>query len=226
MITCENLRKNFKEKVAIDNLSFSIQENELFALLGSNGAGKSTTIKIILKLISATGGNIKIKEGIKIGYSPETPYFIPYFTAREVLAYYCGIQKIKKCNQRQEIERVMGLVELEDSKTKVKNYSKEMIQRLAVAQALLGDPEVLILDDPTAGLDALGRYEMINLLKNLKQSGKTILLNSHILNDVEKVCDRAIIMKKGAVITEWRACDNHDQTLEELFIDSVGGIIL
>lgn len=224
MISCEHLHKEFKEKTAINDLTFSIKENELFALLGGNGAGKSTTIKIILNLLTKTSGTVSIKEGSTIGYSPETPYFLPFLTGVEVLEYYCGIQKIKGAKQKQEIRRVMELTELETSKIKVKHYSKGMIQRLAVAQALLGDPEILILDEPTAGLDALGRCEMIRLLKQLKQSGKTILLNSHILNDVEKICDRAIIMKKGQVVSEWNAQETHTQSLEEIFIDVMEGV--
>ena len=113
---------------------------------------------------------------------------------------------------------------LENDKTRVRNYSKGMLQRLALAQALLGDPELLILDEPTAGLDALGRHEIMQLITKLKAEGKTIIINSHILNDIERICDRGIIIKKGVQMGVWNKSDNNVKSLEEIFIELVGGV--
>ena len=224
MLICENLQKSFGEKLAVADLSFSVTNGELFALLGSNGAGKSTTIKMILGLLPKDNGNITLQSSVKIGYSPEIPSFPPIFTAEETLRYYCALQGMKKTQIPDEISRVLTHTGLENSKIKVKNYSKGMLQRLAVAQALLGDPDLLILDEPTAGLDALGRVEMIHLLQELKVAGKTILLNSHILNDVERVCDRALIMQAGQVLLEWKKEESNTISLEEIFLQTIGGI--
>ena len=225
MLSCKNLTKKYKDVTVVDNLSFQIKKGEVFAILGSNGAGKTTTIKMILGLIQRNGGEIEKEQGLSIGYSPETPYFPPYLTGREALTYYAKIQKIDKNTLNDQVSELLELVGLEDSKTKIKVYSKGMLQRLALAQALLGSPKLLILDEPTAGLDALGRVEMMQLIGNLKQQGKTIIINSHILNDIERVCDRGIIMKKGKILDTWESqADHQGKSLEEIFVETVGGI--
>ena len=224
MLECTNLTKSYKEKCVVDNLSFNVNKGEIFAFLGSNGAGKTTTIKMILGLVGIDSGEVKIAENIRIGYSPETPYFPPFLTGYEVLEYYAGIQKIAKTEQKAEIPKLLETVGLENDKTRVKNYSKGMLQRLALAQALLGNPDLLILDEPTAGLDALGRLEIMQLIEKLKNSGKTIIINSHILNDIERICDRGIIIKKGVQMGVWNKSDNNTKTLEEIFLDLVGGV--
>lgn len=225
MLVCNHLTKSFKEKRAVRDLSFSIERGELFALLGSNGAGKTTTIKMILGLLPKGEGDIQIAQGTRIGYSPETPYFPPHLTGSEVLAYYGKLQGLRGKLLVEEIRRVMQATHLESNKIRVKHYSKGMLQRLAVAQALLGDPDMLILDEPTAGLDAVGRVEMMQLLREMNLAGKTILLNSHILGDVERICDRAVIIKDGVALTEWNRLDEHHQTLEEIFIEAIGGLV-
>jgi len=224
MLECTNLTKSYKKKCVVDNLSFNVNKGEIFAFLGSNGAGKTTTIKMILGLVGIDSGEVKIAENIRIGYSPETPYFPPFLTGYEVLEYYAGIQKIAKTERKAEIPKLLETVGLENDKTRVKNYSKGMLQRLALAQALLGNPDLLILDEPTAGLDALGRLEIMQLIEKLKNSGKTIIINSHILNDIERICDRGIIIKKGVQMGVWNKSDNNTKTLEEFFLDLVGGI--
>lgn len=225
MIKCKEITKRFKEKCAVENLSFSVEKGEVFALLGSNGAGKTTTIKMILGLMKPDNGSIEHEDGIKIGYSPDTPYFPPFLTGRETLEYYGAVSGMKKSERRRQAEELLKTVGLEDSKTKVSKYSKGMTQRLAIAQSLLGDPDMLILDEPTAGLDAMGRIEMIQLIAKLKKAGKTIILNSHILGDIEQVCDRGVIMKNGRVLTEWeKNADNGGRTLQEIFIETIGGI--
>jgi ABC-2 type transport system ATP-binding protein len=220
MIACTGLHKAFKEKVAVANLSFEVRDGELFGLLGANGAGKTTTIKMILGLLPIDGGEVHIVDGVKVGYSPETPFFAPFLTGRETLTYYAKLQKLPKAGIGNEVTRILKLVGLDDDKTKVGKYSKGMSQRLAVGQALLGDPDLLILDEPTAGLDALGRIEMMRLLQQLKGEGKSILLNSHILSDVERICDRAVILRRGEVVREWEHGD--DEGLEQVFLEAVG----
>ena len=225
MLSCREITKKYKNVTVVDNLSFQVEEGEVFALLGSNGAGKTTTIKMILGLIQKDSGEIEKKEGLTIGYSPETPYFPPFLTGREALTYYAKIQKIDKTSISNLVGELFEVVGLEDSKTKIKVYSKGMLQRLALAQALLGNPQLLILDEPTAGLDALGRVEMMQLIEKLKKQGKTIILNSHILNDIERVCDRGIIMKKGKILKTWTRQEEHQgKSLEEIFVETVGGV--
>lgn len=225
MLSCRDITKKYKNVTVVDNLSFQVKEGEVFALLGSNGAGKTTTIKMILGLIRKDSGEIEKKEGLTIGYSPETPFFPPFLTGREALTYYAKIQKIDKTSISNLVGELLEVVGLEDSKTKIKVYSKGMLQRLALAQALLGNPQLLILDEPTAGLDALGRVEMMQLIGELKKQGKTIILNSHILNDIERVCDRGIIMKKGKVLKTWTRQEEHQgKSLEEIFVETVGGV--
>lgn len=224
MLECIGLKKSYNEKNVVNDLSFTVNKGEVFAFLGSNGAGKTTTIKMILGLVKKDSGEIKTDDNIFIGYSPETPYFPQFLTGYEVLDYYAKIQKIPKSTRRTEIMKLLDSVGLENNKTRVRNYSKGMLQRLALAQSLLGDPELLILDEPTAGLDALGRLEIIQLIGKLKNARKTIIINSHILNDIERVCDRGIIIKNGVQLGEWNKSDNNDKSLEEIFIELVGGI--
>lgn len=224
MLQCTDLTKSYKKKCVVNKLSFRVEKGEIFAFLGSNGAGKTTTIKMILGLVDMDSGQVKIDENIMIGYSPETPYFPPFLTGREVLAYYAGIQKLPKPGLKAQISALLDTVGLEESDTKVKNYSKGMLQRLALAQALLGNPDLLILDEPTAGLDALGRLEMIQLIGRLRDAGSTIIINSHILSDIERICDRGIIMSKGIQMGTWNKDGNNSKSLEEIFLDTVGGI--
>lgn len=224
MLECTALTKTYNDKFVVNSLSFRVNKGEIFALLGSNGAGKTTTIKMLLGLVRADSGSINIDSGVRIGYSPETPYFPPFLTGYEVLDYYAGIQKISKTRRKAEIIRLLEMTGLENDKTRVRNYSKGMLQRLALAQALLGDPELLILDEPTAGLDALGRHEIMQLITKLKAEGKTIIINSHILNDIERICDRGIIIKKGVQMGVWNKSDNNVKSLEEIFIELVGGV--
>lgn len=222
MLSCSNLSKIYQKQYVVNDLSFSVREGEAFALLGSNGAGKTTTIKMILGLIPKDGGSVERRQDIQIGYSPETPYFHPFLTGQEVLEFYGGLQKIPKQELKKQIPMLLKRSGLEGGRTKVKNYSKGMQQRLALAQALLGDPDLLILDEPSAGLDALGRVEMMHTIQELKKDGKTIIINSHILNDIERVCDRGIIIKKGNLLYEWEK-GKSSRSLEEIFVEKIGG---
>lgn len=234
ILVLDNVTKEYKGKKVVDELSLDISKGEVFALLGANGAGKTTTIKMILGLAKITSGKISIENGMKIGYSPETPYFPPYLTAMEVMKYYAGIEKENAADRNNEgeeekeksitdkkyLRKLLETVGLEDTKIRVKDYSKGMIQRLALAQALISEPDILILDEPTAGLDAVGRKHNLELLRKLKEAGKTIIINSHILHDIEAICDRGVIMKKGVVVHTW-VSGKSSEKLEDLFIDLV-----
>ena len=169
MLKCNHLRKIYRKKCVVDDLSFSVKRGEVFALLGSNGAGKTTTIKMLLNLIPRDGGSMERAKEVSAGYSPETPYFHPFLTGREVLEFYGGLQGIPKEQLRQEIPNLLQRAGLEDSSTKVKHYSKGMLQRLALAQALLGDPEFLILDEPTAVLAPQEADELFVLLRRIRR---------------------------------------------------------
>ncbi|SFC53563.1 ABC transporter ATP-binding protein [Butyrivibrio sp. YAB3001] len=221
MLVLDNVNKEYKGTVVVNDLSLNIKKGEVFALLGANGAGKTTTIKMILGLTKASSGKIEIDNAAKIGYSPETPYFPEYLTAMEVMNYYAGVEGDKSKKDKSYLQSLLDMTGLSDTKIKVKNYSKGMIQRLALAQALISDPDILILDEPTAGLDALGRKHNLELLKRLKEQGKTIIINSHILHDIEAVCDRGVIMKKGKVIDTWTK-DESSESLEDKFVRLVG----
>lgn len=217
ILELKNVQKEYKGNTVVKNVSFSVEKGSIFALLGANGAGKTTTIKMILGLTPQDGGKIVRPELCRLGYSPETPFFPPYLTGVEVLNYYASVQGLKKKTRKEEIRKRMELVGLEINKVKVKHYSKGMLQRLALAQSLIGDPELLILDEPTAGLDALGRTHMMELLSELRQEGKTIVINSHILSDMERISDRGVILKKGEVVGEWNGKEESKQSLEEMF---------
>ena len=222
IIQCNNLTKNYDNNTVVNNLSFEVKRGEVFALLGANGAGKTTTIKMILGLTSPTDGICTLVENLRIGYSPESPYFPPFLSGRDVLEYYGKITRIPKKELNELIPKLLGEVGLEDNKVKVKNYSKGMMQRLSLAQSLLDKPELLILDEPTSGLDALGRIEMMNIINKLKKQGVTIILNSHILEDIERVCDRGIIMKKGKLVRSWKkGSTDTEKSLEEYFVESL-----
>ncbi len=221
MIEVKSLVKKYGDKTAVDNISFEIEDGEVFALLGSNGAGKTTTIKMILGITEKTSGEIFLKENIKVGYSPERPEFYNMLTGYEHLKYYCELQRIPRKEIRKEILRVMDIVGLENNKVKVKGYSKGMKQRLSIAQSLLGDPDLLVLDEPTSDLDVIGRNSIMDLILELQKDGKTIVINSHILNDIERTCNKGIIINKGNIVVNWEK-DKSSKTLDEIFIEGVG----
>lgn len=221
MIEVKSLVKKYGDKTAVDNISFEIEDGEVFALLGSNGAGKTTTIKMILGITEKTSGEIFLKENIKVGYSPERPEFYNMLTGYEHLKYYCELQRIPRKEIRKEILRVMDIVGLENNKVKVKGYSKGMKLRLSIAQSLLGDPDLLVLDEPTSDLDVIGRNSIMDLILELQKDGKTIVINSHILNDIERTCNKGIIINKGNIVVNWEK-DKSSKTLDEIFIEGVG----
>ncbi|MBD2439851.1 ABC transporter ATP-binding protein [Nostoc sp. FACHB-110] len=197
--------------VSLKGCSLTVYRGETFGLLGPNGAGKTTLLKLLLGIIRPTAGrglllgqplgDRQIKQ--RIGYLPENPYLYDYLTGWEFLELAAGIFQIPRNVQRDRIPQLLELVGLplaDARKKQMRRYSKGMLQRVGMAQALINDPEVIFLDEPMSGLDPLGRYQMREIILGLKAAGKTIFFNSHILSEVEQICDRIAILSKGELI--------------------------
>jgi ABC-2 type transport system ATP-binding protein len=201
-----------RDKVrALDDLNLTIAKGEVFGLLGPNGSGKSTTIKLLLGLIFPTSGsasilghpagNTLINE--KIGFLPEESYLYRFLNGEETLKFYGRLFKIPRRELNRRVPELLDIVGLDAKarKRKLREYSKGMARRIGLAQALINDPELILLDEPTTGLDPIGTREMKDLILSLKQRGKTVLLCSHLLYDVQDVCDRITILFKGKMQT-------------------------
>ena len=205
ILTIENLTKNFGNLTALDNISFSIEKGNVYGILGPNGSGKSTTLGIVLNVVNKTSGTFHWFDGKdttnsaikKVGAIIERPNFYPYMTANQNLELVCKIKGVSK----NKIEEKLKLVELSDRKhSKFSSFSLGMKQRLAIASALLNDPEILILDEPTNGLDPQGIHQIREIIKTIASKGTTILLASHLLDEVEKVCSHVVILQKGKTL--------------------------
>lgn len=216
-IKIENLTKDFPFGLrnlklrAVDNLSLQIEDNQVFGLLGPNGSGKSTTIKVILGLLNPTVGKCeifgvpsqKVQSRRDVGFLPEAPYFYRYLTGFEMVKFFakvCGVKKEILVDRCHEVIEWVGLREA--AYRRVGTYSKGMLQRIGLAQALVHNPRLIILDEPTAGVDPVGSAEISDLILKLKEQGKTILLCSHLLGQVEDICDRVAILNRGQLILE------------------------
>ncbi len=216
IITTKNLSKEYssksfsKEKIlALNNFSFEVESGEIFGILGPNGAGKTTLIKILLGITHRTNGDIKIFEKeisdesykMKIGYLPENHKFPNYLTGEQVLYFFGKLSGLTGTEVKKRADEYLSLMDMQKwRKTKIKKYSKGMMQRLGLAQSLLNNPELVFLDEPTDGVDPIGRKEIRDILNNLKSQGKTIFLNSHLLSEVELICDRVAILNKGSLV--------------------------
>jgi ABC-2 type transport system ATP-binding protein len=196
---------------SLKELSLTVYQGETFGLLGPNGAGKTTLLKALLGIIRPTSGkgmllgqpigDRRVKQ--KIGYLPENPYFYDYLTAWEFLQFVAGLFQIPKSVQQKRIMELLELVGLSKTtakKKQLRQYSKGMLQRVGMAQALINDPELVFLDEPMSGLDPMGRYQVKEIILSLKQQGKTIFFNSHVLSDVEQICDRIAILANGELV--------------------------
>lgn len=200
-----------KKVKSLNSVSLTVYEGETFGLLGQNGAGKTTLLKTLLGIVRPTSGRATIlgaslgDRAIKqrIGYLPENPYFYDYLTGWEILNYTGDLFGIERSHQKKRIPELLDLVGLAQSaakKKQLRQYSKGMLQRIGMAQALINDPDLVFLDEPMSGLDPLGRYQMREIIVSLKSQGKTIFFNSHVLSDVEKICDRVAVLAQGELI--------------------------
>lgn len=196
---------------SLKNCSLTVYQGETFGLLGPNGAGKTTLLKTLLGIVRPTSGrawllgspigNIPVKQ--RVGYLPENAYFYDYLTGWEFLQFAAELFEIPPDIRQQRIPLLLdlvGLSKLDARKKQMRQYSKGMLQRIGMAQALINDPELVFLDEPMSGLDPMGRYQMREIILSLKAQGKTIFFNSHILSDVEKICDRVAILAQGELI--------------------------
>lgn len=205
ILTIEKLNKRFGSVHAVKDVSFEIKKGNVYGILGPNGSGKSTTLGIILNVVNRTSGDYKWFEGKtdthqalkKVGAIIERPNFYPYMTATENLQLVCKIKGIPYEKVEEKLE-VVGLLERKDSK--FRTFSLGMKQRLAIASALLNDPEILILDEPTNGLDPQGIRQIRDIIKHIAALGTTILLASHLLDEVEKVCSHVVVLRKGEIL--------------------------
>ncbi|WP_058484877.1 ABC transporter ATP-binding protein [Defluviitalea phaphyphila] len=210
MIQVINLSKKYGNFNAVNNINFTVEKGEILGFLGPNGAGKSTTMNIITGYISATEGTVKV-DGFdileqpqevkkRIGYLPEIPPLYVDMTVEEYLQFVCKIKKVKASDRKEMLNNIMNAVKINDVKSRlIKNLSKGYKQRVGLAQAMIGDPEVLILDEPTVGLDPKQIIEIRNVIKGLGKK-HTIILSSHILSEVSAVCDKVLIINKGEVV--------------------------
>src|SRR5258708_10963465 len=212
-IEIENLTKeypfgflNLKKRTSLEGLNMQVETGEVFGFIGPNGAGKWTTMKVVRRRICQTGGSARIlgkpisdvERHRDIGYLPEQPYFYDYLTGAEVLDYFARFHHLTASDRKERIERMLKKVGLETArKIQLRKYSKGMLQRVGLAQAILHDPKLVILDEPMSGLDPVGRREVRDIILELKRDGKTVMFSTHILSDAETLCDRVGVIVGG-----------------------------
>jgi ABC-2 type transport system ATP-binding protein len=211
-IDLHNVSKNYGRRLqALREVSLQIGRGEIFGLLGPNGAGKSTLVKILMTVIRATkaegtllGRPIGHKATLaQVGYLPEHHRMPPYLTGRQAIDFFAALSKVDRAKRRKRIAELLPVVGMEDrADDRISTYSKGMQQRIGLAQALVNDPQLVLLDEPTDGLDPVGRKEIRNVLLRLRDEGKTVFLNSHLLGEMERVCDRVAILIGGRVVRQ------------------------
>jgi len=222
-IVLDHLTKTFKPNwpwktptTVLRGLSFTVGQGEIVGFLGPNGAGKTTTMKILIGLVRPTSGSVEVlgapagdvETHRRIGYLPESPYFYDYLTAEEFLWFYGRLAGMGGESLARRIDALLDMVGLTESRTKqLRKFSKGMLQRVGLAQALIHDPELILLDEPMSGLDPIGRKEVRDLILQLRDQGKTVLFNSHIIPDVEMICDRVAVVVKGELLAAGRVED-------------------
>ena len=226
VVQTEQLSKIFrvgfwgKRVTAVDGLNLEVRRGEVFGFLGPNGAGKTTTLKMLMGLIYPTSGQARLfgrdlsdpLAKARLGFLPESPYFYDYLTSREFLGFYGHLFGLWGAVLDKRIDELLELVGMTHAKDlQLRKFSKGMLQRIGVAQALINDPELVVLDEPMSGLDPIGRKEVRDLILRLKDSGKTVLFSSHILHDAEVLCDRVAMILKGRLVACGRVTDLLDQ---------------
>jgi ABC-2 type transport system ATP-binding protein len=208
-IAVVGLRKEYGRKTALHGLDLTVQPGEVFGFLGPNGAGKTTTVKILLGLVKPTAGDARLlgrpageaDARRRIGYLPETFRFHDWLTGEGLLHFHARLAGMSLERRQERIPRVLQLVGLGDrGADRIRNYSKGMTQRIGLAQAIVHEPELVLLDEPTSALDPVGRREVRDLIRLLASTGTTVFLNSHLLSEVEMVCDRVAIVDRGRVV--------------------------
>jgi ABC-2 type transport system ATP-binding protein len=235
-IEIENLQKRYggwlsrRKVVALDGLTLSVPQKLVFGFLGPNGAGKTTTIKILIGLVLADNGSAQIfgepvgKESVRerIGYFPESPRFYPHLTGEGFLHFCAKLMHLDRLERSRRSDELLARVGLTDAAgQKLEGYSRGMLQRLGIAQALMSNPDLLILDEPITGLDPKGRREVKQILADLKDEGKTIFFSSHILSDVEKMCDMVGIINHGRLVEKGEVRDLLGETGLEIWASNV-----
>lgn len=238
VVEVRELSKTFRDfwmrpKVkAVSGINFSVEQGEIFGLLGPNGAGKSTTIKMLLGLLFPNRGQIAIlgrhprENAVKkfIGYMPEESYLYPYLTAEETLRFYGKVFGYSGRSLNERVDSLLEMVGLKGaSQRPIGEYSKGMARRIALAQALINDPQLIILDEPTTGMDPLGNREFKELIRQLKARGKTIIICSHLLADMQDLCDRVAIFYGGSIVSSGAVSEllEPNQSLEDYFLKVV-----
>jgi ABC-2 type transport system ATP-binding protein len=206
--------------LALNDLTLSIEEGEAFGLVGPNGSGKTTCLKLLLGLIFPTAGTARIfgrgvfdlKGKERVGFLPEAPYFYDHLTGEALLDYFGTLFGMSRKQRRERVDELLTLVGMQERRSMpLRFYSRGMLQRIGLAQALINDPALLILDEPTAGLDPIGSYQIRQMIMELERRGKTILLCSHLLNEVEALCNRVAVLHRGNLL----ACDKTSALLPE-----------
>src|SRR5881396_3539068 len=235
VVSVQNLRKRYRRRDpwAVDGVTFDLQAGQAFGLLGPNGAGKTSVVKMIAGLLRPDTGTVSLFGSDPgnavarkdLGFSPEDPDFPKFLRASEVLDYFASLLGLDQAERRRRIPETLAFAGLEAERRQIRQYSKGMKQRLGIAQAILGRPKLLILDEPTADLDPIGRRDVRALIERLKASGVAILLNSHLLSEVELVCDTVAILAKGHVLKEGTMSEvvPEGSNLEDVFVQLVEG---
>lgn len=215
ILKINNLRKSYGKLLALNSLNLTIEQGNVYGILGPNGSGKTTTLAILLGILKSDSGDFSwfgqsenINSNKNIGALLEQPYFYPYLSIEDNLKIVCEIKQINKSEHIEEIDRVLSLVKLINrKKSRFQTLSLGMKQRLAIGALLIGDPQVLVLDEPTNGLDPQGIAEVRDLIKDQAERGKTIILASHILDEVEKVCSHVAILRNGKLLSAGLVAD-------------------